>query len=76
MRMAGGHCWGLCRKPSCLIRSSSPACRKRWVVDGERFTDQTMKQITIKHLAIALAIVALAIAQGLLELSLGFTPNH
>jgi hypothetical protein len=45
-------------------------------VDGERFTDQTMKQITIKHLAIALAIVALAIAQGLLELSLGFTPNH
>jgi hypothetical protein len=45
-------------------------------VDGEQFTDQTMKRITLKHLAIALAIIALVIAQGLLESSLNFTPNH
>jgi hypothetical protein len=45
-------------------------------VDGERFTDQTMKSKRIKHLAITLAIIALAIAQGLLESSLNFTPNH
>jgi len=35
-----------------------------------------MKPSTRKHLFIALAIIALAIAQGLLESSLGFTPNH
>jgi hypothetical protein len=35
-----------------------------------------MKRERIKHLIIALAIVALAIAQGLLETTLGFTPNH
>jgi hypothetical protein len=35
-----------------------------------------MRRSTLKTLAITLAIIAIAIAQGLLESSLGFTPNH
>jgi len=45
-------------------------------VDGERFTDQTMKRPTLKHLAIALTIIALVIFQAYLETTAGFTPNH
>jgi hypothetical protein len=65
-------------KPSgiILIWSSSPACRKRRAVDGERFTDQTMKRSTLKRIAIALAIISLILIQAYLESSLGFTPNH
>jgi hypothetical protein len=35
-----------------------------------------MKRERIKHLAIALAIIAMVIFQAYLETSLGFTPNH
>jgi len=45
-----------------------------WTVNGSPI--QPMKRSTLQRLAIALAIVALIIAQGLLESSLGFTPNH
>jgi hypothetical protein len=45
-------------------------------VDGERFTDQTMKRITFKRIAIALAIIAIVLIQAYLETTLNFTPNH
>jgi hypothetical protein len=45
-------------------------------VDGERFTDQTMKRPTLKRIAIALAIIAFVVFQAYLETSAGFTPNH
>jgi hypothetical protein len=35
-----------------------------------------MKSKRLKHLAIALAIIALVLFQAYLESSLGFTPNH
>jgi hypothetical protein len=35
-----------------------------------------MKRSTLKRIAIALAIIALVIAQAYLETSAGFTPNH
>lgn len=35
-----------------------------------------MRRSTLKRIIIAAAIIALVIAQGLLESSLGFTPNH
>jgi hypothetical protein len=35
-----------------------------------------VKRITLKRLAIALAIVALVLIQAFLESSFGITPNH
>jgi hypothetical protein len=35
-----------------------------------------MKSKRIKHLAIALAIIALILVQAYLETTAGFTPNH
>jgi hypothetical protein len=35
-----------------------------------------MRRLTLKRIAIALAIVALVLIQAYLETTLGFTPNH
>jgi hypothetical protein len=59
-----------------LSRSSFPLHSKEWSVDGERFTDQTMKRSTLQRLAIALAIIAIILIQAYLETTAGFTPNH
>lgn len=45
-------------------------------MDGEQFTDQTMKRITLKHLAIAALFIALILIQAYLETTANFTPNH